>query len=121
MNKEPGRHDLEVSVGELQGMPVIRVAGELDLSNVSEIRAMVADQCELRPSVLIFDLRELTYMDSSGLGVLVGAKRRLAANEGEVMILTEQNAVLKALSLSGLDRIIRVFPTEQALLASRGR
>ena len=53
MNKEPGRHDLEVSVGELQGMPVIRVAGELDLSNVSEIRAVVADQCELRPSVLI--------------------------------------------------------------------
>ena len=108
-------------MGQLQGIPVIRVDGELDLSNVSEIRAVVAEQCELRPAVLVFDLRELTYMDSSGLGVLVGAKRRLAANEGEVLIITEQNAVLKALSLSGLDRIIRVFPTEQALLASLGR
>jgi anti-anti-sigma factor len=121
MSNELGRHDLNVSVTQLEGMPVIRVDGELDLSNVSEIRSVVAEQCELRPSVLIFDLRELTYMDSSGLGVLVGAKRRLASNEGEVMIITQQNAVLKALSLSGLDRIIRVFPTGPELLASLGR
>src|SRR5262249_50168406 len=75
------KHDLIVSTGELRGMPVIRAVGELDLSNVTEVRSVVAEECERRPSVLIFDLRDLTYMDSSGLGVLVGAKRRLAAHE----------------------------------------
>ena len=95
--------------------------GELDLSNVSEIREVVTRECERHPAVLIFDLRELTFLDSSGLGVLVGAKRRLADNKGEVLILTEQSAVLNALSLSGLDRIISVFPSERDLLASLAR
>lgn len=112
------KHDLNVSTGEMGGMPVIRVAGELDLSNVSEVRAVVAEQCERKPPALVFDLSDLSYMDSSGLGVLVGAKRRLAATEGEVLIITQQNSALKALSLSGLDRIIRVFPDADSLLAS---
>ena len=115
------KHDLIVTTGELRGMPVIRAEGELDLSNVSEVRSVVADQCERKPPVLVFDLRDLTYMDSSGLGVLVGAKRRLAANDGEVVIITQQNSALKALSLSGLDRIIRVYPDEESLFAALPR
>ncbi len=115
------KHDLTVRTGELQGMPVIRAEGELDLSNVSELRAVVAEQCERQPNALVFDLRDLEYMDSSGLGVLVGAKRRLAAHEGEVLIVTQQQSALKALSLSGLDRIMRVFPDEESLLAHVGR
>lgn len=111
------RHELTVSTGHLQGMTVIRAEGELDLSNVSELRAVVAEQCESKPSILIFDLSDLTYMDSSGLGVLVGAKRRLAPGEGEVLIITRQPSALKALSISGLDRIIRVFPDEETLLS----
>jgi anti-anti-sigma factor len=121
MAKELNKHDLVVTLADLRGLPVIRAEGELDLSNVSEVRSLVAVQCELRPAVLIFDLRDLTYMDSSGLGVLVGAKRRLASGDGEVLIITQQSAVLKALSLSGLDRIIRIFPDEESLLASISR
>jgi anti-sigma B factor antagonist len=121
MARDLGRHDLVVTVGQMDGLPVIRASGELDLSNVSEVRAVVAEQCELRPAALIFDLSDLLYMDSSGLGVLVGAKRRLAAHDGEVMIVTEQSAVLKALQLSGLDRIIRVFPDVETLRLQRTR
>lgn len=114
------KHDLKVTTGHFAGMPVISVEGELDLSNVSELRSVVADQCESHPAALIFDLRDLTYMDSSGLGVLVGAKRRLANHEGEVLIITQQPTALKALSLSGLDRIIRVFSDEEDLLTKHG-
>ena len=42
----------------------------------------------------------------------------ITANDGEVLIITQQNSALKALSLSGLDRIIRVFPDEESLLAA---
>ena len=115
------KHDLRITTGQLRGMPVIRVEGELDLSNVSQLRAVVAEQCENRPGVLIFDLSDLIYMDSSGLGVLVGAKRRLAPKEGEVLIITQQNSALKALSISGLDRIIRVFPDEESLVNAQDR
>ena len=115
------KHDLRITTGQLRGMPVIRAEGELDLSNVSELRAVVAEQCENPPSVLIFDLGDLSYMDSSGLGVLVGAKRRLASKEGEVLIITQQSSALKALSISGLDRIIRVFPDEESLVNALDR
>ena len=93
-------------------------AGELDLATVPEMRAVVAEVTERRPRALIFDFQEISYMDSSGLGILVSAKKRLGSYRGEVVVITAQPSVLKALSLSGLDQIMRVFPNVEEYLGA---
>jgi anti-anti-sigma factor len=97
-----------LTVTEWDGVPVIQASGELDLATVSELRAAAHAATERAPQTLVFDFSGLRYMDSSGLGILVGAKKRLAGR-GEVVVIASANAVTKALSLSGLDQIIHIY------------
>jgi anti-sigma B factor antagonist len=108
------RHALNVTVAEWNGVPVIQASGELDLATVPELRAVVNRITDRSPRVLVFDFTGIRYMDSSGLGILVSAKRRLGAYAGEVIVVTAASCVLKALSLSGLDQILTIYPSEAA-------
>jgi anti-anti-sigma factor len=112
------KHALTITVESVDDVPVIRAAGELDLATVPEMRTVVTEVAERRPRALIFDFREIAYMDSSGLGILVSAKKRLGSYRGEVVVITAQPSVLKALSLSGLDQIMRVFPNIEEYLGA---
>lgn len=114
------RHALHVTVEEWDGVPVIRAAGELDLGTVPELRSIVHEVTALSPRVLVFDFSGVQYMDSSGLGILVSAKRRLGAYAGEVAVVTASSSVLKALKLSGLDQIIGVY-AERSAFEARNR
>ena len=113
------KHALTIAVENVDDVPVIRAAGELDLSTVPEMRAVVAEVAERRPRALVFDFSEISYMDSSGLGILVSAKKRLGSYRGEVAVVTAQTSVLKALSLSGLDQIVGVFPSVEAYFGAK--
>jgi anti-sigma B factor antagonist len=110
------KHALTITVESVDDVPVIRAVGELEIATVPEMRTVVAEVSERRPRALVFDFRRISYMDSSGLGILVSAKKRLGADKGEVVLITEQPAVLKALSLSGLDQIIQVYATLEEYL-----
>jgi anti-anti-sigma factor len=115
------RHALQVAVEELEGIPVVRATGELDLATIPELRAVMHEVTSREPRTLIFDFSGISYLDSSGLGILVSAKRRLGAYSGEVIVITDQSSVLKALALSGLDQILRVFHTEREYREARVR
>ena len=54
----------------MDDVPVIRAAGELDLATVPEMRTVVGEVTDRRPRALVFDFSEISYMDSSGLGIL---------------------------------------------------
>jgi anti-anti-sigma factor len=107
------KHALTVTVENVDDVPVIRAVGELEIATVPEMRAKVMEVTERRPRAILFDFLRLSYLDSSGLGILVSARKRLAVHEGEVVIITTQTAVLKALSLSGLDQIMRIYASEE--------
>lgn len=113
------RNSLQVTVEEWDGIPVIRADGEVDLGTAAELRNIAHEVAALSPAVLVFDFSGVQYLDSSGLGILVGAKRRVGVYSGEVSVVTASPSVLKALKLSGLDRIISVFPERSAFEARR--
>jgi anti-anti-sigma factor len=112
------KHALKITVENVDDVPVIRAVGELEIATVPEMRATVTEVTERRPRAILFDFRRLSYLDSSGLGILVSARKRLAVHEGEVVIITTQSAVLKALSLSGLDQIMRIYASEEEYFGS---
>jgi anti-anti-sigma factor len=112
------KHALTVTVENVDDVPVIRAVGELEIATVPDMRAKVMEVTERRPRAILFDFRRLSYLDSSGLGILVSARKRLAVHEGEVVIITTQSAVLKALSLSGLDQIMRIYASEEEYFGS---
>lgn len=104
------RGELIVWTDEWDGAPVIGAEGEIDLGTVDELRKATSEAIRGKPRTLIFDLRKVTFIDSSGLGILVAARRKLGAHSGEVRVVTSQPAVLQSLEITGLARIFSVEP-----------
>jgi anti-anti-sigma factor len=63
------------------GVPVVKIAGEIDMSNANLVREAVEPVVEHNPGRVVFDLGELQFMDSSGLAMLLGVAERVAVVE----------------------------------------
>jgi len=99
---------LKVWVEESDGIPTVRAEGEIDLSTVDTLRSAASEVVRSGPQRVIFDLRRVTYIDSSGLGILVATRKRVGAGQHAVTVITDQPAVLQSLEITGLDRILNV-------------
>ncbi len=90
------------------------IAGELDHFAAPQIRQML-DRLLEDPTVthLTLDLENLSFMDSSGIGVLLGRLRALQARGGGLSVKNMQPPVEKLFRLSGLHRVIGVEKTDQ--------
>lgn len=100
-----------------------RVAGELDLSTAGTFRTAIDNSLEGRDGVkhLVLSLANLTFVDSSGLGAILGRYRRVSERGGKMVAADVPPNIARLLLLSGLQRIITTFGTEaEALGACKG-
>src|SRR3954470_4243927 len=99
---------------------VLRVVlrGDLDLSRAllvdSELKAIEA----LRPAALVLDLRELDFVDSSGVGRLLGARRRAMRGAWQLLVVRGGAAVQRIMSLAAVDRVLRFIDEPGEALAA---
>lgn len=100
--------DLRVWTEDWDGTPVIGAEGEIDLGNVDTLRTTTSEVVRAGPKRVIFDFRKVTFMDSSGLGILVATRKRLGSAPGAVTVISDQPAVVHSLSITGLDRVFSV-------------
>ena len=84
--------------------PVIAVAGDLDISSVEQLRAVVSPLIAEHPAVLTFDLAELRFMDSAGIAVLLNAVSQVTT----VRVRNPSHAVRRLLELTGLTGIVSI-------------
>ena len=92
---------------EHNGVAVVSVGGELDVSNAETLEAVVAEVCEQQPDELVFDLRELSFMDSAGIAVLLGGARRVP----NVRLRDPSPAVRRVVEVTGLTTVLRLGET----------
>jgi anti-sigma B factor antagonist len=106
------RAGLEGSVG------LIELSGELDISTApkfkEELEALISDGF----TNVVVDLSAVEFIDSSALGVLVGAVRRLHPHNGRMVVVAHSHAVTRPLTLTGLDRVFTVTATREEALAT---
>jgi len=99
---------------------VISVEGELDLATAPRLKWMLIDVLEAGCEKLVVDLSLVSFLDSTALGVLVGVKRRLAA-DARLAVVCARPEVLKIFEFSGMDGAFAIFPTtDEALAYTRG-
>ncbi|HEY2267266.1 MAG TPA: STAS domain-containing protein [Streptosporangiaceae bacterium] len=83
--------------------PVLRLLGELDLSNKALLQDVIGGLLEQRPQMLVLDLSGLAFMDCSGLSVLVSTRRHLAEDQRSLFVTGAQPIVRRLIALAGLD------------------
>lgn len=99
--------DLEVTVAEDRGVPVVGVVGDVDVSNAAKLRDVLDRVLANGESRLVVDLRDVSFMDSTGLGILVGRLKVVRARRGSMHLVCSAPRMLRILSITGLDT---VFP-----------
>jgi anti-sigma B factor antagonist len=103
---------LEIHVDEKREYTLCRPIGELDAYTVGEFREALA---ELSTTArLLIDLSEVPFMDSAGLGALIGGIRRAREAEGEVAVACSRPTLTRLLHTTGFDRIVPVTETVDA-------
>ena len=95
---------------------VVRLRGELDASQALPLRDLLA--AELADSSVVVDLKEVPFIDSSVIGVLVAAHRAADSGGVSLIIANPCEAVNKVLALTRTDRVLRVFDDVQAAAAA---
>jgi anti-sigma B factor antagonist len=106
-------------VDSRDGAVVVSLAGELDLYNAEEVRSALLEACATEPEVLVVDLEEVRFIDSTALGVLIEARSRTANRKG-FRLAAPGLETRRALEVSGLDRHFLVHETvPEALEAAR--
>ena len=114
-----GRESTVKNVDRRDGAVVISLAGELDLYNAEEVRTVLLEACNDEPGVLVVDLEEVRFIDSTALGVLIEARSRMA-DRGGFRLAAPGLETRRALEVSGLDRHFVVRDTvAEALEATR--
>jgi len=81
---------------------VLRMAGEMDVYTSPKLRKQIADLSENGTIHVIADLRGIDFLDSTGLGALVGGLKRLRLRQGSLMIVTSAGRILKLFQITGL-------------------
>lgn len=100
---------LEIEVEESGSYTLCRPVGELDAYTVATFREALGDLAS-QPQVVI-DLSAVPFMDSAGLGALIGGIRRARENGGEVAVACSRATLTRLLHTTGFDRIVPVTET----------
>lgn len=100
------------------GQVILRVDGELDLQTAEEFRHAAEEAMDRhRCYRLVLNLRRVSFIDSSGLGAILGRYRRVAQRQGRMAIVAPPPHVQAVLEMAGIRKIIPIYSSEQKALA----
>ena len=98
---------------------VVALVGELDHHSAEEVRVKIDDRID-RDNIkkVILNFRNVTFMDSSGIGVVIGRYRKLKNKAGHISVVEINKRVDKVFALSGLYKIIKAYKNVQEAMES---
>ncbi len=112
--------DLTLNTRSEADRTVLEVAGEVDVYTGPTLRDRISDLLDGGAHDLVVDLGRVDFIDSTGLGVLVGALNRARELGGSLQLICTQERVLKLLRITGLDQVFTVRSSLDDALAADG-
>jgi anti-sigma B factor antagonist len=111
--------DLSLSAFDLAGAKVVTVVGEIDVYTAPRLREKLSELVEAGHYRIVVDLEGVDFLDSTGLGVLVGGLKRVRAHEGSLTLVCTNERLLKIFRITGLAKVFEIFPTPAAAAATK--
>ncbi|HOJ09652.1 MAG TPA: anti-sigma F factor antagonist [Clostridiales bacterium] len=89
---------------------IVRLNGELDHHAADDVKRKIDNEM-IKPACknIVFDLSKLIFMDSSGIGVIMGRYKNIYKTNGKIMIVCSNPHIVKLLEMSGIPKIIPIF------------
>ena len=104
--------DLSVSTREQDGRMIVEVGGEIDVYSAPTLRDQLNGLVAAGHHHLIVDMQGVEFLDSTGLGVLVGVWHRLGARRGSLALAAPSRQIQRILATTGLTKMLAVYDHE---------
>lgn len=111
-----GRADGSVDPGSV----VLTVLGDLDMAGAPTLRQAVVAEVTGGTRLVVLDLTAVDFLDSAGLGVVVGGLRRLRAHDGDLVVVCPESRIRQVFESCDLDRVFDLHPDVEAAVAATG-
>jgi anti-sigma B factor antagonist len=108
--------DLSLHVHVVNGTRVFELSGSLDIATSPTVRAALVEASEGGDHQLVVDLTRVDFLDSTGLGALIGAQRRAKEFNGELRLVVKEGQIVRLLRITGLLKVFAVYPTVEDAL-----
>ena len=109
--------EVRFPVGVTGGVPVVAAPEEIDITTAGALRAALLEAAARGHGTFVVDMSLTRFCDSSGLQALVAAHRRARAEDGEVLLVIPDAAVLRIFAITSMDRVIPNFASLDEALA----
>ena len=106
--------DLGLDVKERNGWAVLSVQGEVDVYTAPQFREQLIELVDQGQRSILVDLEGVEFLDSTGLGVLVGGLKRLRSHDGDLLLVCTQSRILKVFEITGLTKVFSIFDSVDA-------
>lgn len=103
--------DLGLDVSEQNGSTVLAVRGEVDVYTAPRLREKLVELVSQGKYQIVVDLEGVEFLDSTGLGVLVGGLKRLRSHDGDLALVCTQHRILKVFEITGLTKVFAIHDT----------
>ncbi len=101
-------------------VPILHISGDVDLHAVGALRRQLIDLSLADCPFFVVDLSGVTFLDSTGLGVLVDARKRAAARGGILALVIDSGTLLRTFRISSLARLFAIHQTLEAAVSAAG-
>ncbi|HEX7804917.1 MAG TPA: STAS domain-containing protein [Cellulomonas sp.] len=110
--------DVSVTSKDVGDQTVVDVSGEIDVYTASVLREQLANLVDSGRTDLVVDLTAVKFMDSTGLGVLVGVLKKVRGHDGRLQLVIDSERLLKVFRITALTQVFTIHETVDAALAS---
>jgi anti-sigma B factor antagonist len=111
--------DLSLETRQENDRTVIEVGGEIDVYTAPKLRERIIELVDEGQYHLVVDLEKVEFLDSTGLGVLVGGLKRVRGHDGSLQLVCTQERLLKIFRITGLSKVFAIHGSQSdALVAS---
>lgn len=112
--------DVHVVVEEVGGWSVVRVHGDVDVAGAPHLREHLLRAVADGHLHVILDLDDVHFIDSTGIGVVIGLLKRTRSLGGDLRLVSTQEMLARVFEITGLDRALPIEPSVDAALAAAG-
>ncbi len=109
--------DLSLETRQENGHIIIEVGGEIDVYTAPKLRDKMTELVDAGEYNLIVDLEKVDFLDSTGLGVLVGGLKKVRTNDGSLQLVCTQERLLKIFRITGLGKVFAIHGSQAEALA----
>jgi anti-sigma B factor antagonist len=106
--------ELEIHETDVEGWTIVAASGEIDVATAPGLRERLVSLIADGAHRVVVDLEDVDFIDSTGLGVLVGGLKRLRSHDGDLLLVCTQSRILKVFEITGLTKVFSIHDTVDA-------